>query len=116
MLPRSLQEADAVLPEEDAVSGEVHGQESVGGASASPLLRRLAADIFQAPAAVGDNAEAAALGAAMRSADSSGGWSFEALAETFCRTAETVHPDPGMAEVYDRAMTGFTGLLERQGF
>ena len=87
-----------------------------GGASASPLLRRLAADIFQAPAAVGDNAEAAALGAAMRCANSSGGWSYETLAETFCRTAETVLPDPGMAEVYTRAMAGFTGLLERQGF
>ena len=85
-----------------------------GGGSASPLLRRLAADIFQTPVAVGGHGETAALGAAMRAAESCGNASFEVLAEKFCAPAETVRPDESTAEVYERALRNFAELIRRE--
>ena len=85
-----------------------------GGASASPLLRQLIADVFQAPAVIGGSTEAAALGAAMRSANSCGSWSFEALTEKYCTVTETVYPDRNMSGIYDSAMVKFVDLLKRK--
>ena len=82
-----------------------------GGASASKLLRQIVADVFQAPVVVGESAEAAALGAAMRAANACGGYGFEKLTERFCIAAETVAPNPAVAETYDRALQNFAELL-----
>ena len=87
-----------------------------GGASASPILRRLAADIFQSPVVIGGHAEAAALGAAMRGANSCGSWQFDRLTEKFCTATEVIRPDRSMRPIYDRALAEFTVLLHRHGF
>ena len=82
-----------------------------GGASASPLLRQLAADIFQAPVLIGGSAETAALGAAMRAANSVAGTDFETLTDRFCRVEQRIDPVPASAGIYDRALNAFARLL-----
>ena len=82
-----------------------------GGASASPLLRQLIADIFQAPVLIGESAESAALGAAMRAANSIVGTDFETLTEKFCRVDARIPFHPALAKTYDRALEAFTRLL-----
>ena len=84
-----------------------------GGASVSPLLRQLAADIFQVPVMTGESAEAAALGAAMRAAESAGGFSFAFLTERYCKVSDTVYPDRSKAEIYHAALEKF-GKLYRE--
>ena len=81
-----------------------------GGASASGLLRQIVADVFQAPVVVGESAEAAALGAAMRAANACGGYDFETLTARFCTSTETVEPNLRNAGVYDRALEDFCKL------
>ncbi len=85
-----------------------------GGASASPLLRQLAADIFQTPVAIGESAEAAALGAAMRAANCAGGFSFEELTGKFCAAEKVIYPDTSKAAVYDAALAAFGKLYEEK--
>jgi xylulokinase len=82
-----------------------------GGASASSLLRQLAADIFQAPVLIGESAESAALGAAMRAANSIAGTDFETLTAKFCRIEQRIEPDPALAEIYQKALRAFAELL-----
>ena len=81
-----------------------------GGASASILLRHIVADVFQAPVVVGESAEAAALGAAMRAANACGGFDFETLTGRFCTATETVDPNRQNAEVYEQALENFRKL------
>ncbi|MBO5667535.1 MAG: carbohydrate kinase [Lentisphaeria bacterium] len=81
-----------------------------GGASVSPLLRQLAADVFQVPVYTGGSAETAALGAAMRAANSIGKYSFAGLTEKFCAPETIIVPDRNKAEIYDRALENFTVL------
>ncbi|MBR6471552.1 MAG: hypothetical protein IKS83_07125 [Victivallales bacterium] len=82
-----------------------------GGASASPLLRQIVADVFQTPVFLGDSTEAAALGAAMRAANVCGSGDFESLSERFCTTQTVVEPNPALAAVYDQALENFAKLL-----
>ena len=84
-----------------------------GGASASPLLRQLVADVFQAEVVVGDTTEAAALGAAMRAANACGGLSFNDLTTEFCTIQAIVKPNLDLAVIYDHALEEFTKLLEK---
>ena len=83
-----------------------------GGASASSLLRQLAADIFQAPVLIGESAESAALGAAMRAANSIAGTDFETLTGQFCRIEHRIEPNPALSEIYQKALRAFAELLE----
>ena len=83
-----------------------------GGAAASPLLRQLVADIFQAEIVIGDSTEAAALGAAMRAANACGNVSFDELTDKFCTAQTTVEPNPALAGTYDQALGRFAALLE----
>ena len=83
-----------------------------GGASASAVLRQIVADVFQAPVAIGDSTEAAALGAAMRAANACGGFDFDELTERFCTSQTTVTPNPALASTYDQALEQFTALLK----
>ena len=85
-----------------------------GGASASPLLRQLAADIFQTPVAVGESDEAAALGAAMRAANCAGGFSFAELTDKFCKAKTTIYPDTSKAGIYDAALAAFEKLYNEK--
>lgn len=85
-----------------------------GGASASPFLRQLAADIFQAPVLIGNSAESAALGAAMRSANSVAGVDFGRLAEIFCKAEVRIAPDPALGKTYERALEEFAKLLHER--
>ncbi|MBQ4481153.1 MAG: hypothetical protein II943_10990 [Victivallales bacterium] len=82
-----------------------------GGAAASPLLRQIVADVFQAAVVIGDTTEAAALGAAMRAANACGGFSFEELTECFCTAQATVEPNPALAGTYDAGLGRFEKLL-----
>ncbi len=82
-----------------------------GGASASAMLRKLAADIFQVPVLIGSSAETAALGAAMRAANSIGGVSFADLTDKFCRIEQRIEPDPTLADKYEHALQNFVELL-----
>lgn len=82
-----------------------------GGASASPLLRQLAADVFQAPVLIGESAETAALGAAMRAANSIAGTDFETLTAKFCRIEQRIEPNPTLSDIYERALDAFIRFL-----
>ena len=84
-----------------------------GGASASPLLRQLAADIFQAPVLIGESAESAAMGAAMRAANSIAGTDFETLTGKFCRADQCISPNYDLADTYQKALGAFAELLNR---
>ena len=85
-----------------------------GGASASHLLRQMAADIFQAPVLIGNSAESAALGAAMRSANSVTGINFETLTGKFCRADQCIPPNHDLTSVYQKALNAFADLLNRE--
>lgn len=85
-----------------------------GGASASPLLRQLAADIFQVPVLIGNSAESAALGAAMRAANSIAGTDFETLTDRFCKAETRISPNPSLADTYRQALEAFEKLLNQQ--
>ena len=83
-----------------------------GGASASPVLRQIVADVFQAPVVIGDSTEAAALGAAMRAANACGGYGFDELTERFCTSQTTVTPNPALGTTYEQALEQFAALLK----
>ena len=82
-----------------------------GGASASTLLRQMIADIFQTPVMVGASAETAALGSAMRAANSIGGISFEKLTERFCKVEKIIYPNAALEDKYIMALQNFAQLL-----
>ena len=82
-----------------------------GGASASPALRKIIADVFQAETETVSSAETAALGAAMRAANGIEGVPFETLTEKFCSIQETIHPDHSLADVYEKALEAYRVLL-----
>lgn len=83
-----------------------------GGASVSPLLQQLIADIFQVPVLIGSSAETAALGAAMRIANSVDGISFGVLTERFCKVEKRIEPDAASADIYGKALAVFAGMLK----
>ena len=71
-----------------------------GGASKSPALRQILANVFQAEIETISVSNSAGLGAAIRAANTVGKLAFEQLYATFCRTVETVSPDPATADTY----------------
>ncbi len=85
-----------------------------GGASASPALRQIVADVFQAPVVIGDSTEAAALGAAMRAANACGGFGFDELTEKFCTIRTTITPNPALSNTYDQALEQFAALIKSE--
>ena len=78
-----------------------------GGASKSPGICRVLADVFQAPIERIAVADSAGLGAAMRAANGVGGVEWERLTELFAATTETIMPDPGNAAVYREALKAY---------
>lgn len=71
-----------------------------GGASRSPGIRQVLADVFQATVETIAVADSAALGSAMLAARAAGGLPMERLTAAFSPTADTVRPDPAAAEAY----------------
>ncbi|MBS1369612.1 MAG: carbohydrate kinase [Lentisphaeria bacterium] len=86
-----------------------------GGASKSPLLRRIIADVFQSEVETISVSNSAGLGAALRAANAVDGTSFGRLCRDFCKPAETVKPDPAAKARYDRMLAAYRGLEAGQG-
>lgn len=75
-----------------------------GGASKSPGLSRVIADVFQARLEKISVANSAGLGAAMRAANAAGGESFADLAAAYCAPVDTIDPIAEHAETYDKLL------------
>jgi xylulokinase len=71
-----------------------------GGASRSPGILKVLADVFQATVETIAVADSAALGSAMLAASATGGIPMTLLATAFSPTATTVKPDPANAAIY----------------
>ena len=78
-----------------------------GGASRSPLLRRIIADVFQAEVETVAVSNSAGLGAALRAANAVDGVAFPELFRRFCRPVETLPADPSAAPRYDRMLAKY---------
>lgn len=81
-----------------------------GGASKSPGLCQVLADVFQASVEKISVANSAGLGAALRAANAEGGHGWDYLAETFCASGQTVEPRPEFAETYNRALERYRAM------
>ncbi len=81
-----------------------------GGASRSPGILKVLADVFQATVETIAVADSAALGGAMLAAKATGGIPMEQLAASFSPTAATVSPDPANAAVYRRQIDAIRKL------
>ena len=78
-----------------------------GGASRSPLLRRIIADVFQAEVETVAVSNSAGLGAALRAANAVDGVAFPELFRRFCRPVETLPADPSAVPRYDRMLAKY---------
>lgn len=81
-----------------------------GGASGSSGFRRILADVFQARVETISVANSAALGAAMRAANSVDHIPLESLADQFCRSVEIVEPLEEHRILYDDMLRRFAAL------
>lgn len=84
-----------------------------GGASRSPGLVQVIADVFQADVELISVPESAALGAAMRAANASESAPWNQLYATFCAPTQTVRPNPATAPIYERLIEDFSSLLQK---
>lgn len=84
-----------------------------GGASRSPLLRRIIADVFQSEVETIAVSNSAGLGAALRAANAVGGMPFPELFRRFCKTVETTSPEPSAAPRYERMLVKYRELERR---
>ncbi len=84
-----------------------------GGASRSPALRRIIADVFQSEVEAIAVPNSAGLGAAIRAANAIGGASQEELSTTFCHAKETVTPDHRLKHRYDRMLQAYRAFEKR---
>lgn len=83
-----------------------------GGASKSAALRRIIADVFQAPVETISVGNSAGLGAALRAANLFGGEPFDSLHAKFCAATSVSEPDLAKKARYDRMLAAY-GELER---
>lgn len=81
-----------------------------GGASGSAALRQVFADVFQTPVETIASRNSAALGAAMRAANASGGHEWGALYAAFARAETCTRPNPATAEVYAKMLAEYAKL------
>lgn len=84
-----------------------------GGASKSPALRQILADVFQAEIETIAVRNSAGLGAAIRAANAVAKIPFEDLYGKFCATVETVQPHAELAPLYDQMLKDFSALETR---
>ncbi len=79
-----------------------------GGGAKSPLWKKMIANIMNLKVDVLENEEGPALGGAMLAAVACGEYpSVEAAAEAVVRVAETIEPDPALAEKYEACYRRF---------
>jgi len=81
-----------------------------GGASKSAALRRIIADVFQAPVETISVGNSAGLGAALRAANLFGGEPFDSLHAKFCAATSVSEPDPAKKARYDRMLAAYEEL------
>lgn len=87
-----------------------------GGASKSDGMARVAADVFNATIERMKVGNSAALGAALRAANASGGFSWSDLAEKFCKSdaSKTVEPIAENVAVYAEKIGKFVKFIEAE--
>ncbi|MFA6929896.1 MAG: FGGY-family carbohydrate kinase [Lentisphaeria bacterium] len=84
-----------------------------GGASANILLQQILADVFQAPVYLGESSESAALGAALRAANSVEKIPFGVLTEQFCKIQTVIQPSAEQSSIYDKALINYQQLKQQ---
>ena len=84
-----------------------------GGASGSPALQQIAADIFGAEVQTIQVTNSAGLGSAMRAASAVSGMSLTELAALFCQGQKAASPRAEFKPVYDRQLAEYQKLEER---
>lgn len=84
-----------------------------GGASKSPGLCRVIADVFGAEVQKISVPDSAALGAAMRAANAVSGISWDNLTAKFARTVEKISPDKANSSAYRKLLAKFADFEKR---
>ena len=83
-----------------------------GGASRNTAIAQIIADIFQAKVECIQSSNSAALGAAMRAANSLGGISWGSLVSSFSGASQSFEPNTTHAAIYEKKSQDFVALLE----
>jgi len=78
-----------------------------GGGSKSPGIQQVIADVFQAKVELISITDSAALGAAMRAANSAGNISWDDLNQAFTVAIKSVDPQTENSDVYNQAVINF---------
>lgn len=84
-----------------------------GGASKSAGFRQILADVFQAEIETVTVSNSAGLGAAIRAANTIEQLPFEKLYASFCRSHESVSPNPANAETYNDLLKQYSSLEKK---
>ena len=113
LLARAVVESQVLaMRRHSAWIGDFETVRVTGGASRSPGIVRVIADVFQARVEKISVADSAALGAALRAAQGEGGYAWDDLYARFCQAGETVEPDRDRAETVQQRLQEYAALSD----